>query len=110
MPGTCSAAKERGEPKLPSRVVLQVVCGSSAQLELCVEREFKLTRSAVVALSAAATLTTDGTDRLDVAAGVTRSDVVEGVEGIHAELDGDVLPYGERFGQSEVGPKKSGPR
>ena len=70
------------------------------------ERELKLTRSAVVALSAAATLATDGSGRLDVAAGVTRSDVVEGVEGIHAELDGHVLPNSECLGEAEIGPEE----
>jgi len=75
-----------------------------------VERELKLTRSAVVALSAAATLATDGSGRLDVAARVTRSDVVEGVERVHAELDGNILPNSECLGETEVGPEERGPR
>jgi len=48
-------AKGRGEPKLPSRFV----AAPRTELELNVEGKFKLTRSAVVALTAAATLTTD---------------------------------------------------
>jgi hypothetical protein len=82
---------------------LEVFCGSSPKSELHVEREFKLTRSAVVALSATATLAADLAAGLDAAAGVTRSDVVEGVEGVHAELDGHVLENRESFGESEVG-------
>ena len=82
---------------------LEVCCGSFAGLELSAKREFELTRTAIVAGAAAATLPADGTDRFDVAAGVTRSDVVEGVECIHAELDDYVLADGEGFGEAQVG-------
>jgi hypothetical protein len=98
--------KKRGEPKLPSRFV----AAPRTELELNVEGKFKLTRSAVVALSAAATLATDGSDRLDVAAGVARSDVVESVERIHAELDGYVLPNVNALVSPRSVEKNLGPR
>ena len=86
-----------------------VYCGSSAKSELRVERELKLTRSAVVALSAAPTFTGNRAAALDISVGVARSDVVEGVEGIHAKFDGHILPYIERFGERKIGSEEPWP-
>ena len=66
---------------------LEVCCGSFAELELYAEGELELTGSAIVALTAAAAFSADRTDRLDVATWIARSNVIEHVEGIHAELD-----------------------
>ena len=71
------------------------------KLELDAKRKLELTGSARAA-DAAARFARDCTQRLNVAAGVACVDVVEHVEGVHAELDRNLFPHRERLGQTHV--------
>src|SRR5579863_3583246 len=79
------------------------VCGSSL-LELHAKREFKLTRPAIPGGITSGSLAIDGACAENVAIiRIARIDVIEHVEGVHAELGGHALPNRERLGDRQVG-------
>ena len=73
-----------------------------AKLELQAKGEFEL------AWNPARRFAGDGARRLDAATRITRVDVVERVERIHAELGDETLADGERLGNGKVRVKEPG--
>src|ERR1700722_19924851 len=84
-------AKEEGSRSSPQSLLRLL-----SQLELERERELQLTRSWSRALAG------DRAGRLNVSAGVARVDVVEGVDGVHAELHRRALPDAECLLQRQI--------
>jgi hypothetical protein len=88
-PDPCLAQKKRGAVGSPQGLLRFL------SLELQAQGELQLTRSAIGAGTASAAFAADCAGGFNVAARVTRGDVVEDVEGVHTELGRNTLPNRE---------------